>query len=156
MIRSIGCVLSDLTGSCIVNGVVFCQLAWKLAVGIRTSFLSHSVSLWTYRLVLNVQINAATFFAVCCHCTFVIYDFEHKCFKRKRCTFSGVLPPNGILPGANFTLRPSLAFFYIGSVNARHSSSGRQRNLAAWYNEWNYGTFGSRSSRNCQVSYTSS
>jgi len=31
-----------------------------------------------------------------------------------------------ILPGAIFTLRPSLAFFYIGSVTARHSSSGRQ------------------------------
>jgi len=30
---------------------------------------------------------------------------------------------------------------YIGSVTARHSSSGRQPNFAAWYNEWNYGTF---------------
>jgi len=28
--------------------------------------------------------------------------------------------------GANFNLRPSLAFSYIGSVTARHSSSGRQ------------------------------
>jgi len=36
---------------------------------------------------------------------------------------------------------PSLAFFYIGSVTARHSSSGRQPNFAAWYKEWNYGTF---------------
>ena len=33
----------------------------------------------------------------------------------------GVLPPNRILPGAKFTLRPSLAFSYIGSVTARHS-----------------------------------
>jgi len=40
-----------------------------------------------------------------------------------------------------FTLRPSLAFSYIGSVTARHSSSGRQPNFAAWYKEWNYGTF---------------
>jgi len=46
-------------------------------------------------------------------------------------TFLGLLPPNGILPGAKFTLRPSLAFSYIGSVTARHSSSGRQRNFAA-------------------------
>jgi len=38
----------------------------------------------------------------------------------------GLLPPNGILPGAKFTLRPSHAFSYIGSVTARHSSSGRQ------------------------------
>jgi len=44
-------------------------------------------------------------------------------------TFSGILPPNGILPGAKFTLRPSLAFSYIGSVTARHSSSGRQPNF---------------------------
>jgi len=37
------------------------------------------------------------------------------------------LPPNGILPGVKFTLRPSLAFSYklIGIVTARHLSSGR-------------------------------
>jgi len=40
-----------------------------------------------------------------------------------------------------FTLRPSLAFSYIDSVTARHSSSGRQPNFATWYREWNYGTF---------------
>ena len=39
----------------------------------------------------------------------------------------------------HFTL--SLAFFYIGSVTARHSSSGREPNFAAWYKEWNYRTF---------------
>jgi len=38
-------------------------------------------------------------------------------------------------------IRPSLAFSYIGSVAARHSSSGRQPKSAAWYKEWNYGTF---------------
>jgi len=36
--------------------------------------------------------------------------------------------PNGILPGAKFTLRPCLAFSYIDSVTARRSSSGRQPN----------------------------
>jgi len=51
------------------------------------------------------------------------------------------LPPNGILPGAKFTLRPSLAFSYFGSVSARHSSSGRQPSFATWYKEWNCGTF---------------
>ena len=61
--------------------------------------------------------------------------------------FRGLLPPDGILPGAKFTLRPSLAFFYIGSVTARHSSSGRLPNFAAWYKEWNYGTFARRPSR---------
>jgi len=45
------------------------------------------------------------------------------------------------LPGAKFTLRPSLPFFYIGSVTAWHLSSGSQRNFAAWYKEWNYGNF---------------
>jgi len=44
--------------------------------------------------------------------------------------FWGLLPPNGILPAAKFTLRPSLALSYIGSVTARHSSSGRQPNFA--------------------------
>jgi len=38
--------------------------------------------------------------------------------------FRGLLPPNGILPGAKFTLRPSLAFACFGSVTAQHSSSG--------------------------------
>jgi len=37
-------------------------------------------------------------------------------------TLSGALAPNGILPGAKFTLCPSLAFSYFGSVTARHSS----------------------------------
>jgi len=55
--------------------------------------------------------------------------------------FRGLLPPNGTLPGAKFTLRPSLAFSYIGSVTTPHSSSGRQRNFVAWCKEWNYGTF---------------
>ena len=54
--------------------------------------------------------------------------------------FRGVLPSDGILPDAKFTLRPSLAFSYIVSVTVRHSSSGRQPNFAAWYKEWNYGT----------------
>jgi len=51
------------------------------------------------------------------------------------------LAPDGILPGAKFTLRQSLAFSYIGSITAWHSSSGRQPNFAAWYKKWNYGTF---------------
>ena len=52
--------------------------------------------------------------------------------------FLGLLSPNGILPGAKLTLRPSLALSYIVSVTAQHSSSGRQPNLAAWYTEWSY------------------
>jgi len=55
--------------------------------------------------------------------------------------FRGLLPPDGILPSAVFTVRPSLAFSCIGSVTARQSSSGRQPKFAAWYKEWNSGTF---------------
>jgi len=55
--------------------------------------------------------------------------------------FWRLLPPNGILSSAKFTLPPSLAFSYIGSITAQHSSIGRQRNFAAWDKEWNYGTF---------------
>jgi len=45
--------------------------------------------------------------------------------------FRGLLPPDGIFPGANFTLRPSFAFSYIDSITARHSTSGRQPNFVA-------------------------
>ena len=45
--------------------------------------------------------------------------------------FRGLLHPGGILPGAKVTFRLSLAFSYIGSDTARHSSSGRQPNFAA-------------------------
>ena len=56
-------------------------------------------------------------------------------------TFSGALAPDRILPGAKFTLRPSRAFAYTGSVTARHSSITFQPNFATSYKEWNYGTF---------------
>jgi len=64
--------------------------------------------------------------------------------------FGGLLPPDGILPRAKFTLRPNLAIFFIVSVTARHSSSGRQLNFAAWYKEWNYGTFAQSTTYNQQ------
>ena len=43
--------------------------------------------------------------------------------------FRGLLPPDGISQHAKFTLRPSIAFSYIGSVTARHSSSGVSQTL---------------------------
>ena len=54
------------------------------------------------------------------------------------CTFLGLLP-RGILPGAKFTLRPSLPFSYIGRVTAWHSSSGRQPDFVASYLQWQGG-----------------
>jgi len=47
-------------------------------------------------------------------------------------TLAAALAPNEMLTGVKFTLRPNLAFSYIGSVTARHSSSGRQSNFAAF------------------------
>ena len=41
--------------------------------------------------------------------------------------FQWLLPRDRILPGVKFTLRPSVVF-YIASIPARHSSSGRQPN----------------------------
>jgi len=43
-------------------------------------------------------------------------------------TFLGLLS-HGILPAAKFTLRPRLAFYYIGSITARHSSSSVSQSL---------------------------
>jgi len=43
--------------------------------------------------------------------------------------FWGLLPPNGILPAAKFTLLRSRAFSYIGNVTARHSSTGISQSL---------------------------
>jgi len=40
----------------------------------------------------------------------------------------GALAPNGISPGAKFTLCPNLPFSYITSVTAWHLSSGHQPN----------------------------
>jgi len=40
----------------------------------------------------------------------------------------------------NFSRCKILAFAYIGSITAGHSSSGLQPNFAASYKEWNYGT----------------
>jgi len=58
--------------------------------------------------------------------------------------FRELLPRDGILPGAKFTLCPKSCVpprSYIGSVTARHSSSRRQPKFAACYKEWNCGTF---------------
>jgi len=55
------------------------------------------------------QPNFAWCFAICWAGTLYIH-------------FWGLLLPNRILPGAKFTLRPSLAFSYTGSVTAWYSS----------------------------------
>ena len=57
-------------------------------------------------------------------CLAVSWD-DVPCIHFKFFLGGGLFPPNGILPGAKFTLRPSLAFSYVVSVTARRSSSGR-------------------------------
>jgi len=52
------------------------------------------------------------------------------------------LPPDGILPRAEFTLHPSLAFSFIGMQ--RYCLALQQRGqpiFAAWCKEWNLGNF---------------
>ena len=56
------------------------------------------------------ELNFARCLAICCAGTL--------------CTFWGPLAPNRILPCAKFTLHPSLALSYIGSITAQHLSSG--------------------------------
>jgi len=54
----------------------------------------------------------------------------------------GLLPPDGILARAKFTLRPSLAFSYIGSVILHDTpAAGLSQTLRCGTKEWNYGTF---------------
>jgi len=55
--------------------------------------------------------------------------------------FDGTCPVTKLCQLQEFTLRPNLAFSYIGSVTARHSSTGLQPKFAAWYKACNYGTF---------------
>ena len=53
-------------------------------------------------------------------------------FSEAQCIYIwGLLSPNGILPGTKFTLRPSLAFSYIGSVTiVPYENLG---NLVFWF-----------------------
>jgi len=68
-------------------------------------------------------------------------DVAHRRPTKLRTMFDRLLGWYTRYTHAKLTLRPSLAFAYIGSVTARHSSSRRQPNFGAWYKEWNYGTF---------------
>jgi len=67
----------------------------------------------------------------------LIYSGLQRSRSKNSSTFSGALAP-----WRNFAMckRPTVAFSYIGSANARHSSSRRQPNFAGWYKECNYGT----------------
>jgi len=48
-----------------------------------------------------------------------------------RYIYTFFVPLKGILPHAKFTLHPSLALSYIGSITAWYSSSGHEPNFAA-------------------------
>jgi len=51
--------------------------------------------------------------------------------------FGGCCPLTEFCQVQNSLWVMSLAFSYIGSVTARHSSSGRDPSFVAWYEEWN-------------------
>ena len=53
-----------------------------------------------------------------------LYQVKGGTFYETRCTFSGALAPDGILPRAKFTLRPSLTFSYIGRVTHGTAAAG--------------------------------
>ena len=67
------------------------------------------------------------------YCTNIAQQRSTKLCIMFGCLLGWLLPPNGILPSAIFTLHPSLAFSDNGSVTAWHLSSGCQPNFAAWY-----------------------
>ena len=100
------------------------------SLGTLANFNGFHVFVTALTLLNGGQPNFARCSVVSWAGTIYIYIFGGSC-------------PNGILPG-QFTLHPSLAFSYIGSITAQHWSSGHQPNFAAWYKEWNYGTFAPR------------
>jgi len=73
------------------------------------------------------------------YCSNVAQRSQPSCARRLALSWAGTLyihfwrflPRNGIIPGATFTLRPSLALSYFGSITAWHSSIGRQPNFVA-------------------------
>ena len=92
-----------------------------------TSGWDRFVSLWQFQRVLCLGfITAATSlngsrpnFARCLAVSWAGTLYLH---------FPGLLPRNRILPGIKFSLRQSLALYYITHVAARHSSSDHQPN----------------------------
>jgi len=123
---------SNISSTCVHNMVNFSPLAAKTGLGVwgnpanfngfyvLPSLLQRRRSLETNQTLHDVRPSPA------------LVHYIH---------FPGLLTHDGILPSAKFTLHPSLAFSYNGSITAWHSSSGHQPNFAAWYKEWNYGTF---------------
>jgi len=111
---------SNISSTCLQNMANFCPLTTEIGLLVLgTPQISTDFASWL-RYSSDVAHRRPTKL-----CTMVGR------FLRWYTTFSGALAPNGILQGAKFTLRPSLAFSYIGNVTARHSISGHQPNFAA-------------------------
>jgi len=125
---------SNISSRCPHNMVNFGSLAAEISWRVcRTQQISMRFESW---LRYRTDIAQRRWTKLC-----TMFDRLLSCYAMQIFSVSGALAPNRILRGATFTLRPSLAFSYIGSVTVRHWSSGRQPNFAAWYKEWNYGTF---------------
>jgi len=130
---------SNISSTCLHNVVNVGPLTVEIGSGVwdtRANFNGFRVLAWLLVIAPTSLNGGQPNFARCLaiSCAGTLYPVY---------TFLGALAPNRIVSGAKFTLHPSLAFSFIGSVNARHSSSGCQPNFVAWYKEWNYGTFAS-------------
>jgi len=91
------------------------EICWRVWGTPGNFNVFHVLALLLYRR-RSTDVNQSLQFAQCWAiiCAAILYI-----------RFRGLLPPNGILPAVKFTLRLNLAFFYIGSITARHSSTER-------------------------------
>ena len=109
---------SNVSSTCPYNMVNVGPLTAEIGSGVwgtqQISTVSRLGFLITAPTLLNGdQPNFARCLAVSC----AVYNIY---------TFWGLLLPNGIFSAVKLTLRPSLAFSYVASITARHSSSGRR------------------------------
>ena len=113
---------SNISSTCLQNMVNFgpltAEICWRVWFGVPQHILMDFTS-WL-RYCTGVTERKSTKL-----CTM----FGHLLGWYTIYTFWGLLAPDGILPAAKLTLRPSSVFSYIGTVTARHSSSGRQPNF---------------------------
>jgi len=125
----------SITSTCSHNSELRPISGWDRLVSSRHPSIFQRVSRLGFVTTLTLLNGGQPNFARC---------LAASCAGRIFIRFEGSLSRNGILPGAKFTLHASLAFSYIANVTVRHLSSRRQPNFAAWYKEWNYGTFASQ------------
>jgi len=106
---------SNISSTCSHSMVNFGPLGWDQFTSLGHHNKFHWVSGLDFVTSLTSFIGGQPHFAWCLSVSWAGTLYIH---------FLGLLPPNGILPGAKFTFRPSLAFSYICSITAWHSGLG--------------------------------